>query len=316
MTARTAFWAPAHRVMGRVATGSGAAAQPPLIAPSIDCAGTGVQDARLPWNSGNSSTLPQAIGWYMPGAHPVLDVVPATATTTSIAAAQVPTPGTALTLVNSSGAGIVVSNAAWLAMPSGNTIASGSLFVDSVPVYQQFGLSSGNEFGNTWFYDAATMLSRAVRIHSIGDDSGGTFTVAGYDIYGYPLTATVTGATAGNDATTLKAFKVVTSVTPAGTLSGSNVSVGLTDVIGLPMYASAASALNGYWNNLIIYGTGTFTAGVTTNPSTALLGDVRGKLLLGSASDGSKRLTLYQRPSLANMISAGINAGMFGVTQV
>jgi len=301
--------------MGRVAPGSGAAAQPPLVAPSVDCAGAGTQDARWPWNSGSTSSSPEAVGWYQTGVHPVLDVVPATATTTSLAAAQVPVAATPLTLVSSSGAGIVVSNAAWVAMPSGNTIASGSLFVDSVPVYQKFGVTSG-EAGNTWFYDAATMLSRCVRIHSVGDDSNATFTVAGYDIYGYPLTATVTGATAGNDAVTLKAFKVITSITPAGTLSGSNVSAGLVDTIGLPLYAAGASSLWGFWNNLIITGAGTFTAGVTTNPSTALLGDVRGTYVLGSASDASKRLTLYQRPSLAQMIAGGINAGMFGVAQV
>ena len=164
MSARTAFWAPVHRIMGRVATGSSAAAQPPLVAPSIDCAGAGTQDARWPWNSGSTSTSPEALGWYQTGVHPVLDVVPATATTTALAAAQIPVAGTALTLVSSSGAGIVVSTDAWTAMPSGNTIAAGSLFIDSVPVYQKFGVTSG-EAGNTWFYDAATMLSRAVRIH-------------------------------------------------------------------------------------------------------------------------------------------------------
>lgn len=250
----------------------------------------------------------------MLGAHPVLDVVPATATATALAASQTPTAGVALTLVSTSGAGIVVSTDAWTAMPSGNTIAAGSLFVDSVPVYQKFGVTSG-EAGNTWFYDAATMLSRAVRIHSAGDDTGATWTVSGYDIYGYPMTATIAGAN-NADATVLKCFKVVTSIVASGTLSGSAVTAGLTDVFGLPLYASAASALNGYWNNLILYGTGTFTAGVTTNPSTSALGDVRGKFLPASASDGSKRLTLYQRPSLAQMIAGGINAGMFGVAQV
>lgn len=315
MPARTAFYAPAHRVMGRVAPGSGGSAQPPLVSPSIDCAGAGTQDARFPWNSGNTTTLPNAVGWFQTGVHPVLDVVPATATVNSLATNQVPVANTPLTLVTTSGAGIVVSNAAWFAMPSGNTIASGSLFVDSVPVYQKFGTTSG-EAGNTWFYDAATMLARCVRIHSVGDDSNATFTVAGYDVYGYPMTATVTGATAGNDATTLKAFKVITSVTPAGTVSGSNVSVGLVDTIGLPLYAAGASSIWGFWNNLILAGAGTFTAGVTTNPSTALLGDVRGTYVLGSAADASKRLTLYQRPSLANMIANGINPGMFGMAQV
>jgi hypothetical protein len=313
MSARTAFWAPVHRLMGRMPTGSGAAAQPPLVAPSLDCAGSGIQDARLPWNSGNTASSPSAIGWYTNN-HPVLDVVPATLSAAALAASQVPVAGVPLTLVSSSAAGVVVSSSAWTAMPSGNTIAAGSVFIDSVPVYQKFGASSG-EAGNTWFYDAATMLSRAVKIHSAGDDTGAIWTVVGYDIYGYPLTATIAGVDTA-DATVLKCFKVVTSITPSGTLSGSAVTAGTTDVFGLPLYAAGASALWGYWNSIILAGLGTFTAGVTTNPSTAALGDVRGKYLPASAADGSKRLTLYQRPSLANMVANGINPGMFGMTQV
>lgn len=316
MSARTAFYAPAHRVMGRVPPGSGGAAQPPFAAPSIDCGGSGLQDSRWIWNSGNSAASPQALGWYNPGDYPVIDVVPATATATSLAASQTPTAGVALTLVSSSGAGVVVSSSALFALPSGNTIPAGTLFVDEVPAYHFFGLTSGTyEFGNTGFYDPSTMISRAVRIHSAGDDTGATWTVTGYDVYGYPLTATVAGASAG-DATTLKCFKAVTSITASGTLSGSAVTAGLTDVIGLPLYAAQSSQIWGFWNNLIITGAGTFVAGVTTSPSTAALGDVRGKYTPGSASDGSKRLTLFQRPSLGAMISSGINIGLTGQLQV
>lgn len=314
--ARTAFYAPAHRVMGRVPPGSGGSAQPSWIAPSMDAVGHGIQDARWPWNQGSNANVPNVVGWYDPGCHPVLDLVPSALTTTAIAAAQVPTAGVALTLVSSSGAGITVSSSATYMLPSGNTIASGTLFIDSVPVYRTFGLTTGsNEYSNTVCYDAATMLGRAVAIRSVGDDSGATFVVAGYDIYGYPLSETITGSSgAPGTANGKKAFKAVTSVTPAGTLSGSNVSVGQSDIFGLPILATAQSALVGYWNNLILYGTGTFVAAVLTSPATATTGDVRGTLVPGSASDGSKRLTLFQHPSLSQMITSGINIGMFGVT--
>lgn len=317
MPARTAFWAPAHRVMARMPPGSGATAQPMFIAPSMDAVGNGVQDARWPWNNGNNATVPNVVGWYDLGSHPVLDLVPSALTTTAIAAAQVPTAGVALTLVSTTGAGITVTSSTTYMLPSGNTIASGSLFIDSVPVYRTFGPTSGSsEYANTICYDAATMLGRAVAIRSVGDDSGATFAVVGYDIYGYPMTETITGSSgAPGTANGKKAFKAITSITPAGTLSGSNVSVGQSDIFGLPILATAQSALQGYWNNLITYNVGTFVAAVLTSPATATTGDVRGTLVPGSASDGSKRLTLFQHPSLSQMITSGINVGMFGVTQ-
>lgn len=317
MVARTAFYAPAHRVMGRMSPGSAATAQPMWIAPSMDAVGNGYQDARWPWNNGSNASVPNVVGWYDPGCHPVLDLVPATLGVVSVAAAQVPTAGVALTLVSSSGAGITVSSSATYMLPSGVTIPTGTLFSDGVTAYRTFGLTTGsNEYANTVCYDAATMLGRAVAIRSVGDDSGATFTVAGWDIYGYPMTETITGSSgAPGTANGKKAFKAIASVTPAGTLSGSNVSVGMSDIFGLPMLATAQSALQGYWNNLITYNVGTFVAAVLTNPATATTGDVRGTLVPGSASDGSKRLTLFQHPSLSQMITSGINVGMFGVTQ-
>lgn len=314
MPARTAFWAPAHRVMGRVAPGSGAAAQPPWIAPSMDAVGNGYQDARWPWNQGSAASVPNVIGWYDPGCHPVLDVVPSTLTVTAIAAAQVPVAATPLTLVSSTGAGITVSSSATVMYPSGVSVPAGSLFIDSIPVYRNFGLTSGsNEYANTICYDAATMLGRAVAIHSAGDDTGATFAVAGWDIYGYPQTETITG---GNNATVngKKAFKAIASITPAGTLSGSNVNAGQSDIFGLPMLATAQSAIQGFWNAIILNGVGTFVAADTTSPATATTGDVRGTYVPASASNNTKRLTLYMHPSLSQMVTSGINIGMFGVT--
>lgn len=310
--ARTAFYAPAHRVMGRLPPGGSASSQPAYIAPSLDAVGNGVQDARLPWNSSSSGAAPQAIGFYDPGMHPVLDYVPATLGVVSIAAAQAGAVGN-MTLVSASGAGIIVSSSPTLMFPSLLTAPTGTLFIDAIPVYQLFG-NVGSPPQMTGFYDAATCGARAVAIHSAGDDHLATATVTGYDEYGYLTHSTVT---LGNTATvnTTKTFKAVTQIALAGTLSGSNVSAGASDIYGLPFYASGQSAIWGFWNNAIIQGTGTFVAGVTTNPATALTGDVRGTWVPGSGSDGTKRLTLWQHPSLSRMISAGVNVGMFGVPQ-
>ena len=309
--ARTALNAPAHRVMQRMPLGI---AQPPFIAPSFDAVGSGVQDARLPWNAGGgSSTVPQIVGWYDGEGHPVLDLVPATASTTNIAAAAAGVVGK-MVLVSTSGSGVVVSSAAQVLLPALTTLPSGTVFIGAQPVYQSFG-NVGTPPQLTMAYDAGTMLGRAVAIHSAGDDHLATATVAGWDVYGYPTTSTVT---LGNIATvnTTKTFIAVASITLAGTLSGANVSAGAADIFGLPFYASAQSAIWGFWNNAIIQGAGTFVAGVTTSPATALTGDVRGTYVPASASDGTKRLTLWQHPSLARMIAAGINVGMFGVAQV
>ena len=304
--ANTALNGPAHRIMRRTPPGN--SGQPLDAAPSLDMGGSGIQDSRLQYNTANSATGAQIIGW-MGSAHPFLDVVPSTASQVAIAAAQVPTGGTHLNLVTSTGAGITVSSSATVLMPSFASIPTGSLFIDSVPLYRSFGT---NNF--TVLYDAATMLGRCIQIHSVGDDHLGTMALSGWDIYGFPQHETVTLTNAGT-ATSKKAFKALAAggAVPGGTLSGSNVSLGQADTFGLPLLATGASAIWGFWNNLILAGTGTFTAAVTTNPATAITGDVRGTFIPGSASDGTKRLTLWQHSVISQMVTSGINIGLFGV---
>jgi hypothetical protein len=56
-----------------------------------------------------------------------------------------------------------------------------------------------------------------------------------------------------------------------------------------------------------------FVPAETTNPNTPLLGSTRGTYALQSASDGTKRLTIFQHLRGAN---AGSVAGTFGVPMV
>lgn len=306
--ARTALWAPAHRVLQR-SPFPGIASPAPNAAPSMDLGGSGFQDARLPWNSANSSTGAQVLG-FPSSNHPWVDAVPSTLSVVAIAAAQVPVAGTPLTLVSATGAGINVLATALQLMPSLNTIPVNALCIDAIPLYIRFG--NGDY---TAFYDVGTTTARNIQIASAGDDTGATFLVAGFDIYGYPMSERITGVSAGT-AVGKKAFKFVTAVTPAGTLSGSNVNVGQGDTFGFPVLVSAITSLWGFWNNLIITGAGTVTAADATTPATTTTGDVRGTYLVGSASNNTKRLQIFQRPSIGQMQSKGFITGVFGVTQV
>lgn len=306
--ARTALWAPAHRVLQRSSNISALNASP-NAAPSMDLGGHGIQDPRMPWNTGNSSAGAQAIGWYISGPHPVIDYVPSTLSTVAIAAAQVPVAGTPLVLVSSTGGGITVAAAAQFVLPSLNTVPSGSLLIDTAPAVIRYGSSD-----YTVFYDPATIVGRNIQILSVGDDHLASATVAGYDTYGYPLHETITLTNAGT-AEGKKAFKWVSSITPAGTLSGANVSVGQGDVYGLPMLLNSIWSLTGFWNNAIVTGAGTPVV-ADTNAATATTGDVRGTYLVGgAASNGTRRLQLFMHPSLSQMVSLGMINGLVGVPQ-
>lgn len=302
--ARTAFNAPGHRVLQRWPLG--ALGSPPNAAPNVDFFGSITQDERLPYNYANSSTAGQVVGIISDG--PMIDQVPSTIATATIAALQVPVAGTPLTLVSSSGGGITVSSSATLMLPSLTSIPTGNLFIDGVPSFIRFGTSD-----ITAVYDPTTAIARTIQVTSAGNDSGATLAILGWDIYGYVVHETLTLANIGV-ATSKKALKAIHSLTPAGTLSGANVSVGQSDVYGLPIQCRRASMLSGAWNNISLLGVGTFTT-ADTAVATATTGDVRGTYTVASASDGTKRLTLFVAADYGLLQSQGTPRGLWGRTQ-
>lgn len=282
----------------------------PDQAPNVFNAGYAIQDTRFTYRRGGQGNgSPVILGWLATGKAMLVDAVPSTLTTTAIAAAQVPVAATKMTLVSSTGAGITVLAAAAVVQPSGTTIPSGTLAIDGAP-----GLVSMGQTGAVQLYDPTKTLARNIQIASAGNDSGATFTVAGYDVYGYPMTEAITGANAGT-AVGKKAFKFVASVTPSGTLSGSNASVGQGDTYGFPLRADTFGYVDVIWNNALVAATstGTFTFADTTSPATTTTGDVRGTYLVASASNNTKRLQIAMAVSTAN---CNISTGLVGVTQV
>lgn len=150
---------------------------------------------------------------------------------------------------------------------------------------------------------------------AVTDFSGTTFTIRGYDVYGQPMTQTRAGPN-NNTVGTLKAFKEIVSIS-SSTALGTNVSAGIGDVFGWPVRVID----NGYlqsvkWAGALAADAGTAVAAVTTNPSTAALGDVRGTYAPSSASNGARRLVAS---IFIPGIGSGPNAtriGAFGVNQV
>ncbi len=232
-----------------------------------------------------------------------IDAVPSALSATNIAAAQAPTASVALTLVSSSGSGITVSTS--ITNASTGATVTGLLAIDTAMSPVTFGSAA-----QTSVWDPTKAIARNIRITSVGNDSAATFSVVGYDLYGYPLVETITGANAGV-ASGVKAFKYITSVTPAGTLSGSNVSVGTGDVIGLPLRADYFGHVSLVYNDAAITASTGFTAAVTST-ATATTGDVRGTYALQTASNGTRRLHVYVHASVANISSS---TGLYGVSQ-
>jgi hypothetical protein len=231
---------------------------------------------------------------------PVLDWTTSAAAPAAYAASQVPVAGTALTLVSSTSAPVTIG-VSIVSAATGQTV-TGLISIRGSAGTVAFGPNSAPV--NIW--DPTTLVAHNVTVTSAGDDSGATFTVAGYDIYGYPMTETITGANAGAAAGT-KAFKYIASITPGGTLSGDAVTAGYGLVTGLPLRADAGGYVV-YTNSGAVTGSLPSFVAADTTTATATTGDVRGTI----APAATARVIVFVTPSVANLAS---NTGLFGVAQ-
>lgn len=158
-------------------------------------------------------------------------------------------------------------------------------------------------------------VPRCVTITAAGANTA-TYTISGYDQYGYAMTQTVAAPSTSTVATT-KAFKSIVSVTNANATAGTNgLTVGFNDKLGLPVRVTDAGyVISVKWDATLADDTGTFVAADTTSPATASTTDVRGCYTPSSAADGSKRLVMaIAIPALGSGPSA-TRVGAYGVTQ-
>jgi hypothetical protein len=282
----------------------------PEAGPSLFYGGMGILDPRSAYTYEPGQDFGNVTAGFLGVNHIItINYAPATKAAAGIAALANVTSGTAMTLVSSSGSGVTVG-VSTINAATGQTVTGLLALGGGAAQRVSFGSS-----GTVQLWNPATLLSRAVSITGSTSGTGGDFLVSGYDVYGYPMTETITCGAGANTVNGAKAFKYIASVVPQFT-DAHNYSVGTTDIFGFPIYSAtwnggAVADVSISWNGAVITSTTGYTAGVTTT-ATATTGDVRGTYAVQSASDGTKKLIITQSPTLANIASA---TGLFGVTQ-
>lgn len=141
-------------------------------------------------------------------------------------------------------------------------------------------------------YSAQCPTGRALKVVSAGaGDTTQTLAITGTDMYGQTMRETI----ALNGTTIVsgkKAFATVTSVVASAATAG-NISVGDTDILGLPSYLPVATYILKELTDNAAPTAGTTVAGlVLTTKPTATTADVRGTYLPNQATDGSKNYVL------------------------
>lgn len=187
------------------------------------------------------------------------------------------------------------------------------------------------------FLDSRQSIARGVQIVGLSGGTGGNFTVRGWDVYGAPMSETITLAAGANTVYGLKAFKYIASVTPNFTDGSHNVTVGTSDVFGMSYRAGLFEDLDISWAGAkFVTSTAALTAPLGLNTAaTATTADVRGTIQtgsaggaganLGSASNGTvsslamsgRRMLIQQNMPISQMVYSSPSnfSPMFGVTQ-
>lgn len=170
-------------------------------------------------------------------------------------------------------------------------------------------------------------LSRGVGIAGSTSATGGAFLVRGWDVYGQPVSETITAAAGAGPTYGVKTYKHIRDVTPQFS-DAHTYSVGTSDVFGFNLRADRWEYTMVFFAGAVVAASTGFTAPDMTNPATSSTGEVRGTMQfagrgpLGSGSgsnsaDGTRRLVMAVSPSIYNIPAATPTnpAAMYGVTQ-
>lgn len=172
------------------------------------------------------------------------------------------------------------------------------------------------QIGGDAIADPNQLCARAVSVTGNAGSSAMNVTIAGYDVWGNPQTEVI--AFAGGAVTTngKKAFKYITSATPDTTDAGHLISVGTTDIIGIPIRSPLWEYLEVYCNGVLVTATTGYVAAVDTDPATSTTGDSKGTYAMQTASDGTVRLVIFVSPRLYDLTKATnlTYKTLFGVT--
>lgn len=198
----------------------------------------------------------------------------------------------------------------------GNTLFDATAFVKAptgaYPVYIK---------GPGAWLDATQNLCRGVRVvSSSASDTGWTVTITGYDMYNQPQTEAI-AMTANTTTWGQKTWRYITSVVPTNTGSTvGTISVGTSDLFGLAYRSLLWEFTSVFWAGTPMPSATGWVAGDTT-ASSATTKDPRGTIqistngpgsgLTGSASNGTRRLVIFQNLKLQDVVNQSDQAGTF-----
>lgn len=172
--------------------------------------------------------------------------------------------------------------------------------------------------GTIQLWNPQALSARAISVTPVSGTPTGniTFTIAGYDIYGFPMSeaiALTSGSTQNTAVNGKKAFKYIASVTPSAT-DTVTYSIGITNIFGFPIRSDTfGDVLINYsasLNPALVTANTGYVAAVNT-PATTTTGDVRGTYT-ATPSIGANRFVIKQSPPLYNVATA---VALFGVSQ-
>ena len=144
--------------------------------------------------------------------------------------------------------------------------------------------------GTSLVFDARQGIARGIRIVGSIGATGGTFTARGADVWGVPMSQTITVAAGASTGWSLKCFKYLFSVTPNFTDGTHNYVVGTSDVFGFHYRNVQWEDTDVSWAGTYVTNSTGWVAADATIVATALTGDTCGTTQV-SASGGGAAIT-------------------------
>jgi len=143
--------------------------------------------------------------------------------------------------------------------------------------------------------------------------TSGTFLFYGTDYYNEPLSEEIGITTTDITVNGKKAFKTVTCIAAKNTITSGTVSVGFSNIFGLPFACAGAWDVLAAWADTTaqtVDGT-KVTAADTTSPATTKTGDARGTFAVTTTPDGSKKFRIW-----FTALGKDTRTNLYGVTPI
>jgi hypothetical protein len=218
------------------------------------------------------------------------------------------------TFTLSAGAGVTQTT---ITAPETGKVSETLLCIDSTAVTLPFGV------GGVAMWNPGAGAGRNVTIKPSSNLDGGSYSIAGRDIYGFKVTETIAGGS--TNLAGKKAFKYVSSVTNTTTPTSTGILIGFGDIYGFPLAASytgqnaTVSVLASAFSSAVIVAlsSANTTLASTAATQTSTTPDVRGTYASSTATNGTVRMQITVTPAasaVAAVTSTNI-APLFGGTQ-